>query len=620
MFDIPTNISIPELWGDKNFEIEKWGDVNILVGANGTGKSMFAEQLRQGTFVRDNPVRYLNAERLAGLEKQEYYDFGYSQFNNGFSIKKFDTLKQNGIAYGLSSSAFIILKEKLNVRIKIEAIISDIFNKTIRLVEEGGYLVPKIQNIQGGSEYSLKKKECHGLKEIITLLTFLYDESIKVLILDEPELHLHPQFQSFYLSEIKKIANKPDNDPQKKQFFIITHSPYFLDIRTIEDLKNVFVFHYNKPPTYIKELDESDEFIIKKFLPRFNTHHKQFFFSPNPVFVEGYTDLQIISLLFSKLDLNISASGSCVIDVGGKDELQVFYKLAKIFDIDARVIADLDALIKSKFMGEVEKDERANNFIVSEGMESLAKTNGELKRKLIEFFDTIKNTTDTDISHIDEFNQYVQPYISSGDDESLYKKRVSCLSLINSNLAYEFPTESNCNQIIGLFKKIQAALRAANVFILPKGALENYFTQTIFENIFNLSQKAKSSSFHDEYNYILSTQKSVLEGNYSELLTVLKSSVPQIEIDIDKHIEFTIIEWIQKVQATLYRYSINSLDELKNNSLIEYSTYNQIIDIVDFSISDNKKFTCKIKIKGTISGNEKEVEFDESTVPNSFHL
>lgn len=79
----------------------------------------------------------------------------------------------------------------------------------------------------------------------------------------------------------------------------------------------------------MNDLGGQDEYILNKFLPRFNTHHKQFFFSPNPVFVEGYTDQQIISLLFDKLDYNISASGSSIIDVGGKDELAVFFDFVK---------------------------------------------------------------------------------------------------------------------------------------------------------------------------------------------------------------------------------------------------------------------------------------------------
>lgn len=67
-----------------------------------------------------------------------------------------------------------------------------------------------------GKVYDLKKNESHGLKEIITLLTFLYDDEYNCIILDEPELNLHPQFQQYILQEIKSIAGNPFEEQGKK--------------------------------------------------------------------------------------------------------------------------------------------------------------------------------------------------------------------------------------------------------------------------------------------------------------------------------------------------------------------------------------------------------------------
>jgi hypothetical protein len=318
MININTNISIPLLWGEQQFVKNEWGEINYIVGPNGTGKSLLAEQLKNNFTNNGFQPRYLNAERLMGLEKNEVSHFGGAGLNQGFNITHFNQYKSNAEQGGLSSSAIITLKERLDIRLKIEALLSDIFGKTIRLVEEGGFLKAKMQNIKAGEEYNLSQSECHGLKELITLLTFLYDPAKDCLIFDEPELHLHPQFQSFFLQEIRKVAGDPRADPTKKIFFIITHSPYFLDLKSLDDLKNILVCHLNKIPTFVTELEGNDQYILNKFLPRFNTHHKQFFFSPNPVFVEGYTDQQIISILFEKLGINIGASGSCVIDVGGR--------------------------------------------------------------------------------------------------------------------------------------------------------------------------------------------------------------------------------------------------------------------------------------------------------------
>ncbi len=286
MINIPISIKLPKLWGAQTFTKSEWADINLLVGSNGTGKSLFADQLKTNLVNNGFKPRVLNAERLSGLEKQDYnYFSGGSNFSSGINISHFGHLKVNGDTYGLSSSAFVTLKERLDVRIKIGSLIIRHFWQNYSICGRGRLYETKMQNNEASEEYGLKENQCHGLKELITILTFLYDDAKDCLNLDEPEMHLHPQFQSFLLNEIRNIAGDPNIDPSKKLFFIITHSPYFIDLRSIDDLKNILIAHKNEPPTYVENLSPQEEYVLKRFLPRFNTHHKQFFFSPNPVFV-----------------------------------------------------------------------------------------------------------------------------------------------------------------------------------------------------------------------------------------------------------------------------------------------------------------------------------------------
>ena len=422
--NILIKIELPQVWSGI-FEKDEWNSINFIVGPNGTGKSLLSNQLYDNLKVKEYKVRLLSAERLSGFEKTNYDFFTNSRIQNGLNISQFDYYKDFGQRYGLSTDAFIILKERLDVRIKIEALLSDLFRKTIRLVEEGGFLKPKIQNIDGGEEYGLKEQECHGMKEIISLLTFLYDDSNDCLIFDEPELHLHPQFQSFFLNEIRKLAGDPKSESGKKLFFIITHSPYFIDIRNLDDLQHILVCHNHQMPTYIKadDLDDQDKYVLKKFLPRFNTHHKQFFFSPNPVFVEGYTDQQIITLLFEKTGQNIAASGSSVIDVGGKDELAVFYKLCSKLGINCRIIADYDALYRGKLREVICKKEKIQQEFINNAFgNDIAKNLGELEKLLTNLATELvaQSSTDPEISVV----------ISKLVD--LYKEKDKNLSLVST--------------------------------------------------------------------------------------------------------------------------------------------------------------------------------------------
>jgi hypothetical protein len=157
--DLDVNVQIPVLWAGE-FRKSIWSGVNYVVGPNGTGKSLLAEQIKIQFSQSGLKVRSLSAERLSGFEKTDYGYHSSSQMGSGLNISQFKEFKSYGENYGLSTSAFIILRERLDLRIRIEAILSDVFGKRIRLVEEGGFLKPKIQNILHGDEYGLKESEC----------------------------------------------------------------------------------------------------------------------------------------------------------------------------------------------------------------------------------------------------------------------------------------------------------------------------------------------------------------------------------------------------------------------------------------------------------------------------
>ncbi len=613
------DITIPVLWGEEHFIKNEWGAINYLVGANGTGKSLLAEQIKNSFTGGGFLPRYLNAERLVGLEKEQEGRYGGGNLKQGFNITHLEDYKRRAETSGLSSSAIIILKQRLDIRIKIESLLSDIFGKTIRLAEEGGYLKPKMQNIEAGEEYNLSESECHGLKELITLLTFLYDPSKNCIIFDEPELHLHPQFQSFFLQEIRKIAGNPIEDPSKKVFFIITHSPYFIDLKSLDELSNILVCHYNKVPTYVGELEDQDKYILNKFLPRFNTHHKQFFFSPNPVFVEGYTDQQIISILFEKLGINIGASGSCIIDVGGKDELGVFFRLCNALQINCHIIADLDAVFRGKLREVVCEDERSKTYVQEQGIgANLSGEIGDLETHLTSIANYI-SAQELNLPHLIELKEKIDSFPA----EKEHSKRVTILLAISryeADIRASLDDENiaNLNLIIGRLSQLFNAFKACDTFIFPKGEIEHYYTQS---DVNYLSITNKDTYFHKERDFLLQieTKEEILE-NYPELTEIIKEAVPSIEIEILKHLKFEIFEWIHKVQTGIAKGEINNADDLMRNAKINYALYNQILELQELNIEEDKTFECRIIIKETISEEQPVVNFNQLTNAHNFEI
>lgn len=621
--NIDIRIQLPQLWKGE-FVKTTWNSVNFIVGANGTGKSLFSDQLKSHLQNRGFRVRQLTAERLAGFERANYSYFTSSLIGSGLNISQFNDYKSYGNRYGLSTPAFILLKQRLDIRIRIEAILSDLFKKNIRLVEEGGYLKPKMVNIDGGQEYNLKEQECHGLKEIISLLTFLYDEEYNCLIFDEPELHLHPQFQSFFLSEIRKLAGDPNHDPSKKLFFIITHSPYFLDVQTLDDLSSILVCHNGQMPTYIKDgdLDDQDKYVLLRFLPRFNTHHKQFFFSPNPVFVEGYTDQQIITLLFEKTGMNIAASGSSIIDVGGKDELAVFYRLCHKLSIDCRIIADYDALLRGKLRECFCTNEAVKAKFVAKG-HGVDPSNciGTLEAALLSIGDemSVATSADPDLNHI---LSYLVPLYTNKAQNLDTIKDVVWLSIVrfSAKIKSLIPNKASEIELVEtkLFSYIDS-IKASNVYIIPQGELEHFFEATAVDYL-NITNKDKL--FHAERNHLLGLSGVDVAAHYTEILRILKESIPFVNVDLLKHMRFTVIDFIQRVQTAVERGDVNNLGSLKANGNVDYPTFSQILECRegDFTVNADKQFECKLYLKAGMLGVEKLVEFTDKTTARDFQL
>lgn len=619
---IIVDISIPYLWGNEKFKKDEWGHINLLVGANGSGKTVFAEQLKQQCQNQGLKTRYLNAERLTGLEKQNYPNYIHSRTERGLDIAKFAQYKNEGIQLGLSSDAFIILKEKIDIRIKIEATLSQLFKRRIRLAEEGGFLRPKMQKIHGGNEYGLKENECHGLKEIITLLTFIYDDEFNCLILDEPELHLHPQFQTLFLQEIRKIAGDPEIDSQKKCFFLITHSPYYIDIRTINDLKNCIIFQPDKLPTYVDYLENEDERRIRRLLPRLNTHHKQFFFAPHPIFVEGYTDQQLFSQIQEMNKKSLGSSETCIIDVGGKDELDVFFRLCNNLEIDARFITDLDTIFRGKLRQSVSNDEQCKNYLQTEGLGvDLMSQIGEVEHMIGECLKELELKLDSMVPINSNLKLFHESLKSS--KETHIKRCIFVIGLknIRQEIETNIPNQvGKLTLIEGKLQKISEGFKKCGVFVLPNGELENYLPNSI-GNPYLIKDENKTKIFEQERDFILKNDSNIGQINlrYADLITILDEASSSNTVNLDSHLSYIISDWIHKVQLAFNRGEISDIQSLETNAIIDWATHSRIFELLEFN-SDSSVFNCKIKLKQLVDSKEREIVFNDEIVAAKYKL
>lgn len=141
-----------------------------------------------------------------------------------------------------------------------------------------------------------------GEKEILNFLLGVFALNIKngVLIIDEPELHLHPKWQQILLELFNDFIKN-----RGIQFFIVTHSPYFI---TPESIKSVFrVFSQNGesqivPPQDLNESDKELFMLVNVF------NNTKVFFADKVILVEGDVDLIIYESILEKLQVKINNS------------------------------------------------------------------------------------------------------------------------------------------------------------------------------------------------------------------------------------------------------------------------------------------------------------------------
>ena len=138
MIDEDISVKLPFLWGTQTFCKSKWSQINIIVGPNGSGKTLLAEELARSFSSSGKKTTFLHSATI----------------NEESFIK--------------------ILSEKPDIHSKIESVLSNLLGKSIKLKKEKNKLIPTVINKERNLEYNMYKNECHGLKKIITLLVELY--------------------------------------------------------------------------------------------------------------------------------------------------------------------------------------------------------------------------------------------------------------------------------------------------------------------------------------------------------------------------------------------------------------------------------------------------------------
>lgn len=183
-----------------------------------------------------------------------------------------------------------------------------------------------------------------------------------VLVIEEPEAHLHPLAQQWLARRLAKMAT------DGLQIVITTHSPSYVDILGLEGLALVTKTDEGTRVTQVSRQDVAKQCIalgvpatkatVDNILPFYAVNASPEllagFFARVVVLVEGPTEAFALPIYFEKCGLPVAKEGVAVIPVHGKGNLGKWRRLFMTYGIPSYVVFDND--VEDDVSGNKRKD------------------------------------------------------------------------------------------------------------------------------------------------------------------------------------------------------------------------------------------------------------------------
>lgn len=579
---ITANINSHE--GDFSREIELRSSLTFIVGPNGSGKTHLLKGLKNSFkgYV-DKKVRFISAGRLAPLEQyrsktnQYYYNIDDAKFGDKSEANERHEIES-------ISGDLHTLYKRPDILIKVQERLRKLFKRDIKIEWDSGYLKVFFLRVGASNTYYSSAREASGLLHLVGILSALYDDEVGVLLIDEPEVSLHPQLQAFLLKEITRVAGIPSADGYKKIIVMATHSTEMIKISKTDDLLSfIFCNDLKEEPIQVpKDAGELQNKQVKGLVARLGQEHKLALFSRTPLLVEGPSDVIICNALSDRLDLNLEAAGSQILPINGKEAMPETVKLFRLMGKTPTVLVDTDAFADSldlvrAYFNDKQIRKSANRLSSERGHSDIL----TFAKNIYDDFCSLVQDNWGDIANIAQNHSY----FTLSEDEFLNKKRSALCTVFNEqNLNEDWNNIKNrLSVLFDIFEKM-------GLFILKKGALESYYHD-------NNAITDKVDDAVTESEYILSSSDE-LENTYQDILKCLKYASDSESIDESRAIRDELLSFVSPIHAhyaegeenlnTLGRQSSIFHHRINDEGKLEVSITSKVLDVKGFPIILNK--------------------------------
>ena len=499
--------------------------INTLVGPNGSGKTRALRGIKTametsnliGTLGRK--IHFLAAGRGSPLEPYR------ASVNSPHGVETEDAAVGN-IGYRRQwwqfesvTGSLLTLDARADLRLKIEARLQQLFDRSVKLSWSQQGLNVHILPTSGGPSYAANH-EASGILQLVALLAAIHNDEIGALLIDEPEISLHPQHQAFLLEEMERVAGDPVK-PTKKIIVIATHSPVLLPLRSVNELPALMFFNsVRSAPAQVS----ADDDILKRtkltaLVTRLSATHRLAIFAERVLLVEGPSDEIVATQLARRLDLRLLARNAQILPVTGKGEFIEASKLFRLMNKEVAVLADLDALADDNTLARSFSDLPAASAVADRlGRSSLMDLDRDLRNDLTTFMDRHSSAVQAAAAEY--------PNWSGKDANDVAVRRMTLARTLNDPTSFDSAAAGEAASLHTRYLVLTDALAELGCFFLRRGAIENYYTVDALNHGKPKFAALEAATFE-------TTEPKTLRSQYAELVAALVHIAPNQSVDED---------------------------------------------------------------------------------------
>ena len=588
--DFPLQFDVLNENGNKFTMLSFYNGVLTLIGQNGSGKTQLLRKIKKSIpslIEEGKKVRYLSAGRIGVFEQYRSDYNGYSgipQYDEAQFGSKADLDRRHN--FETINGDFQTLSIRSDILIKVKERLKKLFNRDL-FIEWGanGLKADFKRNDIDSTTYSAAR-EASGLIQLVAILAAIYDDEVGALLIDEPEVSLHPQLQSFLQKEIEKYAG--DTQQNKKLIVLATHSTEFIKVSSSKDLCNiVFCYDLEKPPIQLTpDVDELQNKKINALLLRIGHEHKLAFFSMRPLLVEGLSDAIICHGIERKLDMFVEAAGVQIVPIIGKGDFPVVYKLFKLIGKEPIILADGDAFTDSVEIPLLFSDSCiAKDMAIKNGASSF----NAFVKTIHNDFCKIADSQTTQHKNLLENTLYWKTKKSNDDCTKIYRR--AFFSLIYTDTTPDFLLqEEQVKNIKTRINSLFEVLNSAGCFILKKGTIESYYVHSDSEISCD-----KPNIAVEEVDLLNDQENSLVINQYSDVIHCLNYAAKTKGINE--------VETLKELLVAILGPILLSLGQDTNQSGIQSTIRNILSDrgeLFEIKLDSTNKNKISVNVKSRI--------------------